>query len=137
MKTLSIKLSIGILILALWSCGGNKKEDQYGNPAGKDDKKTTEDTAFPLAEKGKAIFEGKGTCITCHKPDLKLVGPSLVDISKIYTEKKGNIVNFLKGEAEPIVDPSQFEVMKANFALTKTFSNEELQSLEQYIYSQK
>ena len=42
-----------------------------------------------------------------------------------------------QGEGEPIVDPSQYEVMKANFALTKTFSDEELQSLEQYIYSQE
>jgi cytochrome c len=46
------------------------------------------------------------------------------------------MVTFLKGEGEPIVDPSQYEVMKANFALTKTFSEEELQSLEQYMYSQ-
>jgi cytochrome c len=42
---------------------------------------------------------------------------------------------FLKGEGKPIVDPSQFEVMKANFALTKTFSDEELKGLEAYIYS--
>ena len=137
MKTISIKLVLILLSLTIWSCGGNKKEDQYGNPATKDGNATTEASQFPLADKGKAIFESKGTCATCHKPDLKLVGPSLVDIAKIYSAKKGNIVNFLKGEAEPIVDPSQFQVMKANFALTKTFSDEELQSLEQYIYSQK
>ena len=57
-------------------------------------------------------------------------------IKKIYEEKNANIVTFLKGEGEPIVDPTQYEVMKANFALTKTFSDEELQSLEQYIQSE-
>jgi len=126
--------------LILVSCGGDKKVDKFGNPIS-NEKATTEvakpeTSEFPLAEKGKEIFEGKGTCATCHKPDIKLVGPSMQDIAKIYKEKNANMVTFLKGEGEPIVDPTQFEVMKANFALTKTFSDEELQSLEQYIYSQ-
>ena len=45
------------------------------------------------------------------------------------------MVTFLKGEGEPIVDPSQYEVMKTNFAVTKTMSDEELQALEAYVYS--
>jgi cytochrome c len=35
-----------------------------------------------------------------------------------------------------LVDPSQYEVMKANFAITKTMTYEELQSLEQYMQSE-
>lgn len=139
MKTILKPLTLAVA-LVLMSCGGDKKVDKFGNPVS-DDKGTTEITkpessTFPLAEKGKEIFEGKGTCTTCHKPDIKLVGPSMQDIAKIYKEKNANMVTFLKGEGEPIVDPTQYEVMKANFALTKTFSDEELQSLEQYIYSQ-
>ncbi len=45
------------------------------------------------------------------------------------------MVSFLKGKGEPIVDPTQYEVMKANFALTKTFSDDELKALEAYVYS--
>jgi cytochrome c len=45
------------------------------------------------------------------------------------------MVTFLKGESEAIVDPSQFAVMQANLALTKTFTDKELQSLEAYINS--
>ena len=45
------------------------------------------------------------------------------------------MISFLKGEAEPLVDPSQYEVMKVNLELTKTFSDEELKALEAYIYS--
>lgn len=124
-----------ILFVFAASCGGKKDDQDFGK------KETTEtkehaDDAFPLAEKGKEIFEGKGTCATCHKSDVKLVGPSIQDIAKIYEEKNANIVTFLKGEGEPIVDPTQYEVMKANLALTKTFSDEELQSLEQYIQSE-
>jgi cytochrome c len=129
-----------LVVMLLVSCGGDKKEDKFGNPVS-DQKENVEAakpevSEFPLAKKGKEIFEGKGTCATCHKLDIKLVGPSIQDIAEIYKEKNANMITFLKGEGEPIVDPSQYEVMKANFALTKTFSEEELQSLEQYMYSQ-
>lgn len=84
---------------------------------------------------GKEIFEGKGNCVSCHQVDVKLIGPSVKDIAAIYKQKKGNIVAFLKEEAEPIVDPSQYAVMKTNFAITEEMSDEELQSLEAYIFS--
>jgi cytochrome c len=38
-----------------------------------------------------------------------------------------------KGEGEPIVDPSQYEVMKTNFAITKAMSDEELKARSLYI----
>ncbi len=140
MKTILKPLTL-LVALFIVSCGGDKKTDKFGNPVS-DEKENVEAvkpevSEFPLAEKGKEIFEGKGTCATCHKLDIKLVGPSIQDIAEIYKEKNANMITFLKGEGEPIVDPTQYEVMKANFALTKTFSDEELQSLEQYIYSQE
>jgi hypothetical protein len=42
-----------------------------------------------------------------------------------------------KRRGEPIVDPSQYEVMKTNFAITKAMSDEELKALEAYVYSHK
>jgi len=86
-------------------------------------------------ELGKTIFEGKGNCVACHLVDKEVVGPSLQDIAKIYKEKNGDMLNFLKGEGEPIVDPSQYEVMKTNFAITKTMTDLELKALEAYVYS--
>ncbi|MCZ8196316.1 MAG: c-type cytochrome [Flavobacterium sp.] len=134
MKTILKSLAL-LTVIALVSCGGNKKEDKFGNPAS-DEKTTTEAPAFPLAEKGAELFAGKGTCATCHKPDVKLVGPSIQDIAKIYKEKNASIATFLKGDEQPIVDPTQFEVMKANFAITKAMTDEERQSLEEYILSE-
>jgi cytochrome c len=84
---------------------------------------------------GKQIFEGKGNCIACHQVDQKVIGPSIQEIGKTYKDKKGDIVTFLKGNAEPIVDPSQFAVMKTNFGITKEMSDEELKAIEAYIYS--
>ena len=135
MKTIIKTLLFVTIFVFTISCGGKKDDQDFGK------KETTETTkpdnsAFPLAEKGKEIFEGKGICITCHKPDVKLVGPSLQDIAKIYKEKNASIATFLKGDEKPLVDPTQFEVMKTNFALTKTFTDEERQSLEQYVLSQ-
>ena len=122
---------IAVAFLA-FSCK-KETEESFGKTEEKTETATTE--AKSTADLGKEIFEGKGTCATCHKPDVKLIGPSVQDIAKIYKEKNANIITFLKGEGEPIVDPTQYEVMKANFALTKTFSDEELQQLEAYVYS--
>ncbi|SHL33711.1 c-type cytochrome [Flavobacterium saccharophilum] len=123
-------------VLALASC---KKEQE---PFGKSTETTTEtysegesaEVKTPEAL-GKSIFEGKGNCISCHQVDQKVIGPSIQEIGKIYKDKKGDIVTFLKGNADPIVDPSQFSVMKTNFPVTQAMSDEELKAIEAYIYS--
>ena len=101
----------------------------------KEEKTTTsvDETATKIS--GKELFEGEGNCIACHKPDQKVIGPSLQDIAKIYKVKKGSIVAFLKEESDPIVDPSQYDIMKTNFAITKSMSDDQLKALEDYIYT--
>lgn len=127
------KIIITSLILALISC---KKESQES--FGKTEETTTEGEASKLQtpqQLGQTIFEGKGNCISCHQIDTKTIGPSIKEISKIYKEKNSNIVQFLKGEGTPIIDPSQYEIMKANFVITKGMTDEELKAIETYIYS--
>ncbi|WP_396171442.1 c-type cytochrome [Flavobacterium sp.] len=116
-----------LAILAFVSCK-KESEESFGKS------ETTTEVQKP-EELGKTLFEGKGACLACHKPDVKVIGPSLQDIAKIYKEKNGDMVTFLKGEGEPIVDPTQYAVMKANFAITKTMTEEELKALEAYVYS--
>lgn len=96
---------------------------------------TTEEVVQSPVELGKEIFEGKGNCVACHQAAEKVIGPSLQDIAAIYKAKNADMVTFLKGEGEPIVDPSQYEVMKTNFTITKAMSDEELKALEAYVYS--
>lgn len=126
MKNL-VLIAVAILV---FSC---KKESQesFGN----ENQTVTEEKELTPEELGKVIFEGKGNCISCHQVDQKVIGPSIKEIAKIYQEKNGNMVAFLKGESDAIVDPSQFAVMQANLTLTKTFSDKELQGLEAYINS--
>lgn len=127
-----------LVALSLFSC---KKEEAKGGfvPEEKTDYVfvTEGEGAVKLSpeETGKAIFEGKGNCYSCHRAEEQSIGPSIKDISKIYQEKKGNIVSFLKEESKPIVDPEKYSLMKANFYITKTFTDEELKAVEAYIYS--
>ena len=122
------KLVLLVCLFVLISC---KKESEAtpGQPNPTEVSQTPE-------ELGKSIFEGKGNCAACHRIDEKLVGPSVQEMATIYKKQNGDLVSFLKDEAKPIVDPSQYEVMKANLALTKEMSDEELKGLEAYIYSQ-
>ena len=102
--------------------------------------KKTEATSIPETffvasiESGQQLFE-TNNCAACHQLAEKVVGPSLQNIAQIYKNKKGNMVAFLKAEAEPIVDPSQYESMKLNLEITKTMTDDELKALELYILS--
>lgn len=84
---------------------------------------------------GEEIFNGKGMCYSCHKPNQKVIGPSVAEIAKIYKEKGGSITDFLTEKSKPIVDPSQYSVMKTNFAITKNLPEAELKALETYMLS--
>lgn len=129
---------LGLVFLAL-SCK-DKEEEPFGKQTEPVTNKAATSEGMPAEiqtpeEVGQKIFHGKGNCASCHQVDTKSVGPSIQEIAKIYKDKNADIIAFLKGEGEPIVDPSQYEVMKTNFAITKAMSDEELKSLEAYIYS--
>jgi cytochrome c len=117
------KLSLIIILFCLFSC--KSKEDKSET--------SVDETATKIS--GQELFEGAGNCIACHKSDQKIIGPSLQEIAKIYKDNKASIVLFLQGKSEPIIDPSQYEIMKTNFAITKSMSEEELKALEDYIFS--
>ena len=123
------KLLFTLSVLALISC---KKEE--------DKKKTVyPEKALSAEEKqlqlGEEIFNGKGMCYSCHKPDQKVIGPSIKQIAEIYKAKNADIKLFLQEKSDPIVDPSQYSVMKTNLTITKTFTDEELKAVEAFFYS--
>ena len=122
------KLLFTFSILALISCKKEeKKESLYPEK-----QLSAEEKQLQLGEE---IFNGKGICYSCHKPEQKVIGPSIKQIAEIYKAKNADIKLFLKEKSEPIVDPSQYSVMKTNFSITKTFSDEELKAVEAYFFS--
>ena len=147
--TIALVLSV---IFSLSSCkGGEKKadkpaeqpktEEQAPVEQAKKEEPAAEETAtVQLSDQAKKGFELMESfqaekCSVCHEPQNKKIGPSWSEIAKTYNEKKGNIVKFLKGNAESIVDPAQFSVMKPNIEATKKLSGDQLASIAAYIRS--
>ncbi len=123
-----------LVLFGVFSCG-DKKPEPFGKPAAVSSSDTLAASNDKSVQLGQALFMGVGMCKSCHLPEKKVIGPSITEIATIYKDKGAAMVAFLKGDAEPIVDPSQYDVMKTNFAVTKTMSDEELKALEAYMYS--
>lgn len=130
-------LVLGLTALFLISCGEKKKEEVKKEV--ETVKEEVKEVVADNFELGKKLFAEK-TCVACHQADMKVIGPSIKDINKIYAEQNGNIVKFLKGEAEAIVDtdPGQVAIMKANLdGFVKNMSDEELEAIASYMESIK
>ncbi len=135
MKLIFKSFVVFTLAISLTNCSDKKETDAYGNPVEEKTEVATETTVDPLLAKGQELFEGKGTCTACHKADTKVIGPAIKDIAKIYKEKGASIASFINEESEAIVDPTQYETMKANFVITKAMTAEERKALEVYMMS--
>ena len=138
MKTILKSVALFALAISLTNCGEKKETDAMGNsieetPVVVDE--TAEETVDPQLALGAELFKGKGTCTACHKADTKVIGPAIKEIAKIYKEKGASIAAFINEEGEPIVDPTQYETMKTNFAITKAMTAEERKALEVYMMS--
>ena len=129
MKNTTPTLLLLMATFLLVSCKNEKEEKAALYP---ETKKSPEEMTMTL---GKEVFDGKGMCYSCHKPDQKVIGPSIAEIAKIYKEKGASITDFLTEKSGPIVDPTQYSVMKTNFAITKNLPEEELKALETYMLS--
>ncbi len=131
------------------SCKGDKKADKAAETT-KEVVKEVEETTTKVVEEVKEVvaelsaqaqkglevmdsFDAANKCAACHKADAKFVGPSYKEIAAKYKAEKGNIVKFLKEQADPIVDPPQFAIMKANLAETKKRSGDDLAAIAAYI----
>jgi len=137
-----ILLIFGVLAFTFTSCGDKKKEEvkKEAEPIEVEEtvkavEETTSDAKNEQVALGEKLFTEK-TCVACHQLDTKLIGPSIKDIVKIYDEKGANMVQFLKGNTEAIVDtdPGQVAIMKANLdGFVKDLTPEELQALTGYM----
>ena len=137
-----MKKSIVLMAIASFmfvACGETKKEEVKKEVDAKVETVKEPTKADASIELGKKLFAEK-TCTTCHQVSTKVIGPSILDINKVYAEKNGDMLKFLKSEAEAIVDtdPGQVAIMKANLdGFVKALSDEELNALVAYIKSVK
>ncbi|MFC2148293.1 c-type cytochrome [Bacteroidota bacterium] len=125
-------VSFFIVFLVLCSCKMDKKSINVIDKAIPQRGELSRDSQIFL---GNRLFSEK-TCITCHEVNKEKIGPSVKEIMKIYKEKNGDIVAFLKGNAKPIVDTtsSQVAIMQANIdGFLKGISEEELKTIATYM----
>ncbi|MBI9041466.1 c-type cytochrome [Lutibacter sp.] len=142
MKKSVLVLALAALFFA--SCGEKKKDElkkEVETPVEEVTNVATETAKGPAEylALGEKLFTEK-TCATCHQADTKVIGPSIKEISKVYTEKNANIVAFLNGETPAIVDtdPGQVAIMKANLdGFVKDLTSEEKAALAVYMASKK
>ncbi|MDZ7613444.1 MAG: c-type cytochrome [Flavobacteriaceae bacterium] len=135
--------SIALASLLFTSCGDKKETEVQKEVVAPvetvQEVKTDVQIAGDQLALGERLFTEK-TCVSCHALDTKVIGPSIKDIVKIYDEKNGNLVQFLKGNSPAIVDtdPGQVAIMKANLdGFVKDMTPEELQAVAAYMRSKK
>ncbi len=90
---------------------------------------------FPVssfAVDGKEIFE-KNQCGICHKETKDAIGPSLKTIAEFYKNNPKQLKDFLLGQADPIIWPDRFDMMKTQMGKFKAMSEEELNALINYM----
>lgn len=133
-------LILALLALIVSSCGDKKKEEIKKSDESNIEVPNVKDIeASKKINLGKKLFTAK-TCIACHQPTAKVIGPSIIDIVTIYKEKNASIVKFLNGESGVIVDTAaaQVAIMKANIdGFVKDLTQEELEALAAYMESIK
>ena len=89
-----------------------------------------------LTKRGEQIFK-KYNCNICHAPkdDAASVGPSLETISIHYLGNERKLIDFLKGDSPPIIEPQRFGIMKPQLYKTKHMFEEDYRALAYYLTS--
>jgi cytochrome c len=93
-----IILSAAIISL-LTTCGNSSEEKKDGDKKETGTETTTGDdlSANPDYQKGLALI-GQSDCLTCHKIDEPLTGPSYREVANKYTGTSDTIVPYLAGK---------------------------------------
>jgi cytochrome c len=92
--------------------------------------------ALGADQQGETIFKSKG-CVFCHKLGGPSSGsiPSLSELAKAYNGRKARLIEYLKGNADPIVRPERAVSMKRPLEKTKALSDTGRSALADFILS--
>ncbi|NLD38079.1 MAG: c-type cytochrome [Desulfatiglans sp.] len=74
-------------------------------------------------------------CGICHKADTGKTYPSLIEISKAYNGDTEKLVKYFQGKSEPIMNLEKAKSMEKFLEKTKALSEDELNSLVEFILS--
>lgn len=93
MKKVILSLTVASFLIA---CGGgsSKEENSGSNSEDKKETKTEDISSNPDYQKGVALI-GKNDCLTCHKIDETLTGPSYREVANKYAGMPDTIITHL------------------------------------------
>ncbi len=94
------KIILSMIVAAtLISCGGKGDKKAEGDAKPDADKKeaVADNSANPDYEKGLALI-GASDCLTCHKVDEAVTGPSYRDVANKYAATSDTVVSYLAGK---------------------------------------
>ncbi|MBN1903641.1 MAG: c-type cytochrome [Deltaproteobacteria bacterium] len=74
-------------------------------------------------------------CGICHKADTGKTYPSLIEITKAYNGDKDMLIKYFQGKSEPIMNIEKAKSMEKYLEKTKALSEDELNSLVEFILS--
>jgi cytochrome c len=87
-------------------------------------------------EEGVRLFRERG-CGACHdrtKDQSMLgLGPSMEQVAEAYKGHEDDIVKFLRGGCDPIVDEARFPIMHGEIVKLKDLSDSQIRALQKYI----
>ena len=94
-------LAAGILISCLISCGSKSDKATSEKESNQETAETgsPELSNNPVYQKGLALVANpNNNCLTCHKVDEKLTGPSYRDVANKYANEPDTIISYLAGK---------------------------------------
>jgi len=133
MKKLLSLLLIGLLLILLESF---KSQTTSINNQDYTTLQNNEVVTLSPVISGKDLYVKKG-CNLCHHPEKEVVGPSFKHVAETYKGNKEDLLKFLNGEAQPIVNPKEFSFMKSVLIQLKRMKPEEREALADFILSSK
>lgn len=91
-------------------------------------------SAGAYAEDGQTTFNSL-RCGMCHKPDTGTTMPSLKDIAAAYEGNEDQLLSYLKGESESVVNPGKKGMMTGALLKTKKLEDDQRKALADFILS--
>jgi cytochrome c len=85
---------------------------------------------------GIRLFTERG-CGACHDrtKDQRVLGlgPSMEQVAEAYRGREDELVKFLRGGCDPILDEARFPIMHGEIVRMKDLSDSEMRALQKYI----
>lgn len=85
---------------------------------------------------GLKLFKSKG-CAMCHKKNTLSIGPTIEEISDGYSGKEDDLIRYLKGKGEAIIQPQKAYIMQAQFIKLNAISEKKTRAIARYIVTIK